>query len=175
MAHAESPASASGRPLPPPPAGPCLRLRQAPASASGSGTRASRAVQGDRPTKPLPDRHHEGIRLVLPARYAGSTSGANWSYHAAARPWDNGHMGYRAMQLACCCGQAPDRILEVGFTSDQHMVVHFWCSACSRVLFISQSLDACEHACPPPDTEADAHLKTEDARFLQSLGIAVAE
>jgi hypothetical protein len=84
-------------------------------------------------------------------------------------------MGYRAMQLACYCGQAPDRILEVGFTSDQHMVVHFWCSACNRVLFLSQSLEACEQACPPPDTVADTQSKAEDARFLQSLGIAVAE
>jgi hypothetical protein len=84
-------------------------------------------------------------------------------------------MGYRAMQLACYCGQAPDRILEIGFTSDRHMVVHFWCSTCNRVLFISRSLDACEQACPPPDVEADSRSKAEDARFLQSLGIAVAE
>jgi hypothetical protein len=41
------------------------------------------------------------------------------------------------MQLACYCGQVPDRILEVGFTSNRHVVVHFWCSACSRVLFVS--------------------------------------
>jgi hypothetical protein len=55
------------------------------------------------------------------------------------------------------------------------MVVHFWCSTCNRVLFISRSLDACEQACPPPDVEADSRSKAEDARFLQSLGIAVAE
>ena len=53
-------------------------------------------------------------------------------------------MDYRAMQLACYCGQAPDRILEVGFTSNRHVVVHFWCSACSRVLFVSRSLDECD-------------------------------
>ena len=84
-------------------------------------------------------------------------------------------MGYRAMQLSCYCGQRPDRILEVGFTSDLHMVVHFWCSACQRVLFISQSLDDCGQACPPPDMDAETQSKAEDARFLQSLGIAVAE
>ena len=84
-------------------------------------------------------------------------------------------MGYRAMQLACYCGQAPERILEIGFTSDRNMVVHFWCSTCSRVLFISRSLDACEQACPPADVEADTRSKAEDARFLQSLGIAVAD
>ena len=84
-------------------------------------------------------------------------------------------MGYRAMQLNCYCGQAPDRILEVGFTSDRHMVVHFWCSACSRVLFRSQSLDECEQACPPADAEAETQSAVEDARFLQSLGIAAGD
>ena len=84
-------------------------------------------------------------------------------------------MGYRAMQLDCYCGQAPDRILEIGFTSDRRMVVHYWCSSCSRVLFISQSLDECGQACPPPDTEAKMQFAAEDARFLQSLGIAAPE
>jgi len=55
------------------------------------------------------------------------------------------------------------------------MVVHFWCSSCSRVLFISQSLDDCGQACPPPDTEAKMQFAAEDARFLQSLGIAAPE
>jgi hypothetical protein len=84
-------------------------------------------------------------------------------------------MGYRAMQLACYCGQAPDRILEVGFTSDRHMVVHFWCASCSRVLFISYSLHECGQACPLPDAEAETLSAAEDARFLQRLGIASAE
>jgi len=82
-------------------------------------------------------------------------------------------MGYRAMQLACYCGQAPDRILEVGFTSEGNMVVHFWCSACSRVLFTSKSLEECAKACPPPDVEAQKHSADADASFLHSLGIAV--
>jgi hypothetical protein len=76
------------------------------------------------------------------------------------------------MQLNCYCGQAPDKILEVGFTSDRHLVVHFWCSACNRVLFLSRSLDECEQACPPTDAEAEAQWAAEDARFLLSLGIA---
>ena len=84
-------------------------------------------------------------------------------------------MGYEAMQLACYCGQAPDRILEVGFTSDRHMVVHFWCSACRRVLFVSQSLAECVLACPPPEAEAKLQSTAQDARFLQSLGIAADE
>ena len=82
-------------------------------------------------------------------------------------------MGYQALQLACYCGQVPDRILEVGFTSEGKMVVHFWCSACSRVLFISKSLEECAKACPPPDTEAEKLSTDADATFLQSLGIAV--
>ena len=84
-------------------------------------------------------------------------------------------MGYRAMQLFCHCGQAPDRILEVGFTSDRNIVVHYWCAACKRVLFHSQSLEECERACPPPDAEAGIQASAEDARFLHSLGIAVLE
>jgi hypothetical protein len=83
-------------------------------------------------------------------------------------------MDYRAMQLDCYCGQAPDRILEVGFTSDRHLVVHFWCSSCSRVLFISRSLDECTQACPPAAAKAGAQ-SAEDARFLQSIGIATPE
>jgi len=82
-------------------------------------------------------------------------------------------MEYRAMQLNCHCGQAPDKILEVGLTSDRHLVVHFWCSACNRVLFVSRTLDDCEQACPPPDAEIESLLAAEDARFLQSLGIEV--
>jgi hypothetical protein len=84
-------------------------------------------------------------------------------------------MGYRAMQFACHCGQPPDRILEVGFTSAGNMVVHFWCSACHRVLFISQSLGECHEGCPPPDMRADSLSAAGDARFLQSLGIAASE
>ena len=84
-------------------------------------------------------------------------------------------MGYKAMQLNCYCGEAPDRILEVGLTSDRHMVVHFWCSACNRVLFLSQSLDDCEQACPPPDAYVESQSAAHDALFLQSLGIAVGD
>ena len=84
-------------------------------------------------------------------------------------------MGYRAIHLACYCGQPPERILEIGFTSDRNMVVHFWCSACNRVLFVSRSLDECAHGCPPPDVEAETLLAAEDVRFLQSLGIAVGD
>jgi len=88
---------------------------------------------------------------------------------------DNIRMGYRAMQLACYCGAVPERILEVGYTSARNLVVHFWCSACSRVLFVSMSPEECAEACPQEDTYAERQAATEDARFLQSLGIAVTD
>jgi hypothetical protein len=81
-------------------------------------------------------------------------------------------MSYRPLPLSCLCGEIPDRILEVGFTSDHHLVVHYWCSSCSRVLFVSRTLDECAEACPAPDTGEMLHQDAEDARFLQSLGIA---
>ena len=84
-------------------------------------------------------------------------------------------MGYRAMQFNCDCGQPPERILEIGFASDGKMVVHFWCSACRRVGYISQSLDECRHECPRPDARADSLSAAGDALFLHSLGIAVPE
>ena len=80
-------------------------------------------------------------------------------------------MSYRALPLECHCGAIPEQILEVGFTSDRHMVIHYWCSACKRVIFLSKTLDECREACPPTDLAADAGA--EDARFLQSIGIAV--
>ena len=84
-------------------------------------------------------------------------------------------MGYRAMQFACRCGQPPDRILEIGFTSEAQLVVHFWCSNCQRVFYMSQALDECRLECPPPDAEADSRSAAEDARFLRSIGIAASE
>jgi hypothetical protein len=85
-------------------------------------------------------------------------------------------MSYRALPLACYCGERPDRILEVGFTSEKTMVVHYWCSACSRVLFVSKPLSECLEECPQPQAEdALPQASAEDARFLQSMGIAAAE
>src|ERR1019366_4447144 len=84
-------------------------------------------------------------------------------------------MGYRAMQFECHCGEPPDRILEIGLTSDAKIVVHFWCSACQRVFYMSQALDECRQECPPPDAEADALSAAGDAHFLRSIGIAVSE
>ena len=85
-------------------------------------------------------------------------------------------MSYRAIPLACYCGERPDRILEVGLTSDQTVVIHFWCSACSRVLFVTKALDECERECPVVDGGAESpQVLTDDARFLQSMGIAASD
>jgi hypothetical protein len=88
-------------------------------------------------------------------------------------------MSYRALPLECYCGERPDRILEVGFTSEQTMVVHYWCSACSRVLFISKGLEECSRECPEADIEVVPlpiiATHSDDARFLHSMGIAAPE
>jgi hypothetical protein len=81
-------------------------------------------------------------------------------------------MSYRPLPLACYCGEVPDRILEVGFTSDRHMVIHFWCSSCNRVLFVSKTLAECGVLCPNPDEGPHSFDHSlEDAQFLQSIGI----
>ena len=83
-------------------------------------------------------------------------------------------MSYRALPLACYCGERPDRILEVGLTTEGSMVVHYWCASCSRVLFTSKPLAECLQECPPPDdTDAPPQVAAEDARFLQIMGITL--
>jgi hypothetical protein len=85
-------------------------------------------------------------------------------------------MSYSAIPLSCYCGERPDRILEVGLTSDQKMVIHYWCSACSRVLFVSKSLTECAIECPPRvEDDAPPQAAIDDARFLQSMGIAASD
>lgn len=83
-------------------------------------------------------------------------------------------MNYRAMPLECYCGQVPEQILEVGFTSDLHMVIHYWCSACNRVVFLSRTLQECRDLCPQP-SEDPSIAAADDARFLESLGIRSSE
>jgi hypothetical protein len=82
-------------------------------------------------------------------------------------------MSYRALPLTCFCGEVPDRILEVGLTTDHCMVVHFWCSACNRVLFTSKPLEECVAECPVANMSDLTVTAEADARFLESLGIAV--
>jgi hypothetical protein len=80
-------------------------------------------------------------------------------------------MTYCALPLECYCGEVPEQILEVGFTSDRNLVIHYWCAACNRVIFASRTLDECRDLCPAPDCEP-AVVAAEDARFLESLGIS---
>jgi len=79
-------------------------------------------------------------------------------------------MSYHAMPLECYCGEVPEQILEVGFTSDKHLVIHYWCSSCKRVMFASHTMDECREQCPPPEIAAPEAV-AEDARFLLSMGI----
>ena len=79
-------------------------------------------------------------------------------------------MSYRALPLECYCGEVPEQILEVGFTSDQHLVIHYWCSACERVVFLSRTIEQCRGACPAPELD-ELDAASQDARFLQSIGI----
>jgi hypothetical protein len=69
-------------------------------------------------------------------------------------------MNYRALQLACYCGDVPDRIMEIGVTSDRNLV-----------LFVSRSLEECGEMCPEPEASTVDNTAA-DARFLQSIGIA---
>jgi len=83
-------------------------------------------------------------------------------------------MNYRAMPLECYCGEVPEQILEVGFTSDRHLVIHYWCAACNRVVFLSRTLEECGNLCPLPDKDVSL-AAADDARFLESLGISSTE
>jgi len=83
-------------------------------------------------------------------------------------------MNYRALPLQCYCGQVPDQILEVGFTSEKHLVIHYWCAACNRVIFMTRTLDECRDLCPEPQVDLST-AEAEDLRFLQSMGIRSGE
>jgi hypothetical protein len=83
-------------------------------------------------------------------------------------------MSYRALPLECYCGEVPEQILEVGFTSDKHMVIHYWCAACKRVIFTSRTLEECHKLCPVSEPDAEK-AAVEDARFLESMGIRSAD
>jgi hypothetical protein len=90
-------------------------------------------------------------------------------------------MSYRHLPLTCECGEVPARILEIGFTAEHELVIHYWCSKCNRVVCVSKPLNECWRECPPrgfpqsvPRIAAPTGLvehTAEDARFLQSIGI----
>jgi len=86
-------------------------------------------------------------------------------------------MSYRHLPLQCECGEVPDRILEVGFSADHELVVHFWCSDCCRAVYVSKPLTECWRECPEPELTPElqavhsAETRDADTRFLESLGI----
>jgi hypothetical protein len=94
---------------------------------------------------------------------------------------DNPHMSYRHLPLTCECGEVPARILEVGFTAQHELVIHYWCSACRRVVCVSKPFTECWRECPQPGFPQGApgtagptkpvDPTAEDARFLQSIGV----
>jgi hypothetical protein len=85
-------------------------------------------------------------------------------------------MSYRPLPLICECGAVPDRILEIGFTAEHELVVHYWCSHCRRAVDFARPLTDCWRDCPEPDAmpRLAAHAvetAAADAKFLRSLGI----
>jgi hypothetical protein len=90
-------------------------------------------------------------------------------------------MNYRHLALHCHCGEIPDRIAEVGFTDDHHLVIHWWCTRCQKVVYVAKSLTDCWRECPSPDHSLDRVLpglsldghQEEDAVFLRSIGVQV--
>jgi hypothetical protein len=90
-------------------------------------------------------------------------------------------MSYRHLPLICNCGEVPDRILEVGFTAEHELVVHYWCSKCNRSVDFSKPLTDCWRDCPEPEglprlpAAQSVEAAAADARFLQRLGIGCLE
>ena len=83
-------------------------------------------------------------------------------------------MSYRHLPLTCECRQIPARILEVGFTAEHELVIHYWCSHCKRVVLVSKPLTQCWKECPKTVAEEPApDVASQDAKFLQSIGVSL--
>ena len=88
-------------------------------------------------------------------------------------------MNYRHISLECLCGQVPDRIAEVGLTDEHMLVVHWWCTHCHKVVYVSKPLTDCWRECPSTSTSLDNVLplanrngyEDQDAQFLRSIGV----
>jgi hypothetical protein len=81
-------------------------------------------------------------------------------------------MSYRHLPLTCECGQIPARILEVGFTAEHELVIHYWCSECKQVVCVSKPLAECWKDCPQPVAEERVEDPGPgDAIFLHSIGV----
>ena len=128
--------------------------------------------------------------IPVPFRYyqPHSTPLARLALFPESIPSDNSYvrtssnMNYRHLSLHCQCGEIPDRIVEVGFTDDHKLVIHWWCTKCQKVVYVSKSLTECWRECPSPDYSLDSVLNVlpkpagdiyeeEDAEFLRSIGV----
>ena len=81
------------------------------------------------------------------------------------------------MPLTCKCGQAADRILEIGLTSEHELAVYFWCRECRTVVSVATPLADCWRECPEPEAtpgrrrQSASETSVADAVFLHSMGI----
>ncbi|HUI55349.1 MAG TPA: hypothetical protein VLY04_10270 [Bryobacteraceae bacterium] len=90
-------------------------------------------------------------------------------------------MNYRHLALHCNCGEIPEHIAEVGFTEDHQLVVHWWCTQCQKLVYISKPLTDCWRECPTREQSLEYALpratggtyEKEDAAFLRSIGVRV--
>ena len=88
-------------------------------------------------------------------------------------------MNYRHLSLRCHCGEVPERIAEVGFSEDHSLVIHWWCTQCQKVVYVTKPLTDCWRECPSsehsldrvlPKADPDGLLE-QDADFLRSCGV----
>lgn len=91
-------------------------------------------------------------------------------------------MQYRALAVACECGQPVFRITELGLTPEHELLIRWWCNTCNRMVHATKRLSECWKECPKPEIaearvadDAEFHACEEDARFLAALGVKLPE
>ena len=94
----------------------------------------------------------------------------------------NALMQYRGLSFSCECGQAPLRITQVGLTADHQLLICWWCARCKKMVNATKPLADCWKDCPTTASTAGIAIEdgefdpgSEDARFLQSLGVKLPE
>jgi hypothetical protein len=91
-------------------------------------------------------------------------------------------MHYRALAVACACGQPAFRITELGLTSDHEILIRWWCDGCKKMVHATKRLSECWKECPSFN-DAETILADdgafdageEDAKFLAGLGVKLPE
>ena len=91
-------------------------------------------------------------------------------------------MQYRALSYSCECGQAPLRITQVGLTADHQLIIRWWCARCKKMVYAAKRLAECWKDCPTTASAGSISIEdgefdpgSEDAQFLQSLGVKLPE